>query len=377
MVGRRIGLSGRNRNHLLHRFIVQHKLQCASIRQLKSSTGPETGARAGGIEIVGDSVIGIIQHKGIAITAQQAADAGEKLIGLAISTGKVGKLQLRAAQQGEGRVIQAGGGSAAGVIDAQLTIAQRKAGIQNRAGHAQRQLTPGADDNRGANRKRTLLQINMTGKRIRKAADRGTTRPGLEQQTAAADLVGIVDGSICRGIEFENSPAVHSNRRGNQCSPAGEGESTLCHGGGLGVGIVTTQAQFTHPGLGQPGGYTCRNTSFAIQWSFAGSNENAAADIETGIFCHADGCSILAQGQIGAGNGRNGRILSRGIRCRPGRDRGISISAAAVAQIQIGIGYARDTTPHQVDSKPCSCLIIAPSAYAYTDMQPATLEHVY
>ena len=105
----------------------------------------------------------------------------------------------------------------------------------------------------------------MTGKRIRQATDRGTARTGLEQQTAAADLVGIVDGSICRGIEFENSPAVHSNRRGCQCSPAGEGEGTLCHGGGLGVGIVTTQAQFTHPGLGQPGGYPCRNTSFAIQ----------------------------------------------------------------------------------------------------------------
>ena len=126
---------------------MQHKLQ-RTINQLQGCLLPETGAWASGIEVVGNSVITGMERQDGAIMPQQAADAGEKLIGLTISIPQTGELQLRAAQQGEGEVIQTGGGSAAGVIDAQRAIPQKKVGIQYRTGHAQRQLTPGADDNR-------------------------------------------------------------------------------------------------------------------------------------------------------------------------------------------------------------------------------------
>ena len=292
---------------------MQHKLQ-KTINKLQGCLLPESGAGLGGIEVVGNGIIAGIELQSGTITTQQAADSGEELIGLTIATAQAGELQLRAAQQGEGGVIQAGGCAAAGVIDAQLTISQRKAGIEHRARLAQRQLTPGGDDNRGGNRKHALLQINMTGKGIAQPGYCCRAQPRLEQGAVTTQKAGNRGGQAVLRSQMEKSAIINSDGGGSHGSPAGKSKGTLCHGGGLGVGIAAAQAQLTGTGLDEPGNQASRNAALVVQiTSTASCNQNTAADIKPGIILHGDGGVILTQGEIAAGNGGNGRILCRRI----------------------------------------------------------------
>ena len=93
-----IGLAGGDGNGIPHCFIVTHELEGA-IDKLQGGICPEAGAGFGDIKVVGDGVVGIIQHQGGTIAAQQAADAGEESVGLAIAIASTGKTQESIARQ--------------------------------------------------------------------------------------------------------------------------------------------------------------------------------------------------------------------------------------------------------------------------------------
>ena len=128
---------------------MQHELEGAVIGENQGAICPESTARLGGIEVVGNGVAGRVQRQS-PLRAQQRRDVCEKRISLTIPAAAIGKLQGCTAQQGERGTIQACCSTRAREINAKRVLAiKSKVGINHCATRT--------------DRKSSAVQDNITG----------------------------------------------------------------------------------------------------------------------------------------------------------------------------------------------------------------------
>ena len=111
-----------------------------TIHKLQGRICPEAGTGLGGIEVMGNRVIGIIQVNDIPLRIQQRGNTGHESVDSAISLPAIGKEQLSRTIQLQCAVFQIHHGFSIGIINGQGILAtQRESSCGGHAAAMQRE----------------------------------------------------------------------------------------------------------------------------------------------------------------------------------------------------------------------------------------------